>query len=160
MARVRLISLVVASACGPASAGPPGVQPPAGWRALPEVARAASDAAKDGATVDGAAAWGEPAMFCYATWLELSGGKAKPGALVDELLARAAADGIATHDVVRPTADADRGVVSLGFERGNYHGRLRARLDGGAIAALACFWNEREPAACSAACATLVEQVK
>jgi hypothetical protein len=52
-------------------------------------------------------------------------------------------------------------VLSLGFDRGIYRGMLRATLakDGG-IAALACFWNQREPAACEQGCKGLVGSMK
>ena len=51
-----------------------GLTPPAGWQALPEIATAVGAAARaEGVTVDGAEAWGEPAMGCYAAWVSLHG---------------------------------------------------------------------------------------
>jgi hypothetical protein len=48
-------------------------------------------------------------------------------------------------------------VLSLAFERAPYHGKLRAQLaKDGAITALACFWNDREPAACAAGCTAMI----
>jgi len=56
--------------------------------------------------------------------------------------------------VVAPeTAD---GIVALSFEKGAHRGRLRARIAAGKITAVACFANEREPAACDAACTGLL----
>ena len=57
------------------------------------------------------------------------------------------------------------GVVAMSFEttaapgssvHGAYRGRLRARIAAGKITALACFANEREPAACESACTALL----
>ncbi len=164
MARVRLSALALAAtACGKAEAvPPPPVQPPASWHALAELATAVGDAAKaGGATVDGAAAWGEPAMGCYAAWLALRGAAAAPDAMAQQLLAALPLDpqlaGIALHDLVQPAAGADRGTLSFTFERAPYRGRVRAQLaSDGAISALACFWNDREPLACSEGCTKLI----
>lgn len=158
-----MVVALAAGACGKAEAvPPPPVQPPATWHELGELATAIGEAAKSGgATVDAAAAWGEPAMGCYATWLSLHGAAASPEAMANELLGHLPIDpklvGIAVSDVVMPAAGADRGVLSLSFSRAPYHGRVRAQLSSdGAIAALACFWNDREPLACSEGCTKLV----
>jgi hypothetical protein len=125
---------------------------PAGWKPLPSIATAARAAIKaDGVVVDRADAAGDPASGCYAIWLDIHSGKAEPSALVDEILA--GMTGITVHDVVKPGAD---GVMSLGFERAPYRGRLRARLGAGTIAATACFANAREPAHCEATCAQVL----
>jgi hypothetical protein len=51
--------------------------------------------------------------------------------------------------------------VTFGFERAPYHGTLRAELAStGAVSALACAWNAREPAACEAACVALLGGAK
>lgn len=62
------------------------------------------------------------------------------------------------RDVVTPRGGA--GVVTLAFEQGEHRGRLRARLDGDRIAALACFANQREPIACETACNGLLGAIK
>ncbi len=146
------------AACGRAEAVPaPPLHPPATWQALPELAAVVGDAAKgDGVTVEGSAAWGEPAMGCYAAWLQLRLPATAPDALAQQVIAGLPV-GTTTRDVVQPAAGADRGVLSLGFEHGAYRGKLRAQLaKDGAASALACFWNEREPAACDAGCTALI----
>jgi hypothetical protein len=60
--------------------------------------------------------------------------------------------------VVAPTTAA--GVLAFAFDKAPYQGRVRATLDGKTVSALACFWNEREPAACEAACTALIGSLK
>jgi len=164
MADVRLIAVLALAACGPAGAQPEpaavasGIKPPAGWQALPSVAASARTAASaTGVTIDGAEAWGQPAMGCYAMWIALHGGGGGPDALTEQVLAGIAAEKIEVRDVVKPSDD---GVLSLAIERKPYRGRLRARLQDGRIAALACVANEREPAACETACKALLGAVQ
>lgn len=159
MALLRLRSIFALGAlasCGQAGAqastASSGITPPAGWQALPEVAKAASDAAKaDGVTV-ASEAWGETARGCYAVWLKVSGG----GVAVEQVLAGIASETIDTTDVVKPATEDGTGILSLAFTSGAYKGRLRARVEASAITALACFANEREPIACESACSTLL----
>jgi hypothetical protein len=61
-------------------------------------------------------------------------------------------------DAAAPAGDA--GVLALSFERGDHRGRLRARLGGGRIAALACFANQREPLTCEAACTSFLGAIR
>lgn len=154
--------------CGTAGAAPEqasGLTPPAGWQAMPEIAAAARGALGKGVTVEGAEAWGEPAMGCYAVWLAIGA----PGAaeavaqqVVAGFTAAAAGSGsgakLTFKDVAPPAGDA--GVLALSFERGDHRGRLRARLGGGRIAALACFANQREPLACEAACTSFLGAIR
>jgi hypothetical protein len=79
--------------------------------------------------VDGARAWGDPARGCYAVDFALSDLDR------DDALAHLRAAGFTIDD-------------AGAFARGAYRGRLR--LDAGG--ARACFWNDREPDACAAAC--------
>jgi hypothetical protein len=52
-------------------------------------------------------------------------------------------------------------VLSLTFSRALYRGKLRATLaKDGKIAALACFWNNREPVACDQACTSMIGSMK
>lgn len=143
MARLRLV-VVALAACRAEAAPTSGVHVPASWQALPELASAVAGAVKPEAVE----AWGDPAMGCYATWIALHGGAPDPDRLLAELSKDAA--GIAVTDIVKPEG---AGKLSLTFERAPYKGRLRATLatDGG-VAALACFWNAREPIACEQAC--------
>lgn len=156
MAQLRLIAIAMV-ACAPAVAdpagSPSGLTAPAGWRAAPELAAAAIDGARaTGIVVEGSEAWAEPARGCYATWIALRGGDHTLLA-IDDLLASLATAKIAVHDVVKPAGD---GVVALAFARGDYTGKLRARIAGDRLVALACFANAREPASCAPACATLL----
>jgi hypothetical protein len=168
MAGVRLIAALAGAAaalaaCGRAGAAPEqasGLLPPAGWQALPGIAAAARDALGPGIEVSGAEAWGEPAMGCYAVWLAIraaGGAEALAAQVVAGFTAMAGSGSGAAltfKDVAAPSGD--EGVLALAFERGDHRGRLRARLGGGQIAALACFANQREPLACEAACTALL----
>ena len=140
-----MIAVAALCACH-ADAAPLGLVVPAGWKELPELADAVTKAAKPLAS----AAWGEPAMGCYAAWLKMkgSGGKAML-AEVEKI--------VTVRDVVMPEGD---GVLSFGFDKQPYKGRVRAQIAGGETAALACFWNDREPLACDAACTQLVGSMR
>ena len=146
--------LVALAACGQAGAEPSatsGLTPPAGWTAIPEIATAAATASKgDGVIVDGAEAWGDRARGCYGVWLALHG----DGASTEQVLAGLATEPITTTNVVKP--ESGDGLVAMSFTSGSYRGRLRARIAAGKITALACFANEREPAACEGPCTTLL----
>jgi hypothetical protein len=171
MADLRLIAaaalpaIAALAGCGSAGAAPDqvsGLTPPAGWQALPAIATAARAAIGPGVEVSGAEAWGEPAMGCYAVWLAIrtDGGATAVAEQVVAGFAAAATAGsgsgapLTIKDVTSPSGD--EGVLALAFERGDHRGRLRARLGGGKIAALACFANPREPAACEAACSAFL----
>jgi len=139
---------------------------------MPTVASAARTALGAGAEVEGAEAWGEPAMGCYAVWLAFraeGGAEAIGQQVIAGFTAAAMGSGAGSQatqgsqaaqatqsakmtvkDVAAPTGE--EGVLALAFERGDHRGRLRARLGGGRVAALACFENQREPLACEAAC--------
>jgi hypothetical protein len=175
MADLRLIAAAAAAiaGCSRAGAAPEqvsGLTPPAGWQALPEIAAAARAAIGAGAPVDGAEAWGEPAMGCYAVWLAIraSGAAEAIGKqVVAGFIGAAAGSGAGAparggtmilKDVAAPSGD--EGVLALAFERGDHRGRLRARLGGGRIAALACFANQREPLACETACTALLGGIR
>jgi hypothetical protein len=176
MGKLRLVAAVVAlgtlwsicfGACRASQADTgSGLTPPQGWRALPTLAQAARDAAKRATlAVDGAEAWGEPSRGCYAAWIALRGTGAVPEAMAQQLVTGLSADpsliGIVIRDVEKPAAGAQSGVLALKFQRALYSGRLRASLgSNGAIAALACFWNQREPVACEQACIELAGSVR
>lgn len=159
MAHLRLIAIaLVIAACGRAGAQgsggtiASGITPPAGWTALPDVARATGAAAKaEGVTV-ASEAWGEPARGCYAVWLRLDGS----GASADQVLDGIASEKLEIKDLVKPTAEDGQGILSLAFARPGYTGRLRARIASGSITALACFANERETVACTTTCTALL----
>jgi hypothetical protein len=89
------------------------------------------------------AAWAEPARGCYAAMLDLAGTAAG-----EQLVTELAEQGVVAHDVVASDA-----AVTFSFVRTPYHGRVRATFGDHDLAAKVCFWNEREPAGCAAACA-------
>jgi hypothetical protein len=162
--RAAVLALALAAAgggaaCGRAGAAPDqasGLTPPAGWQPMPAIAAAARGAIK-GAEVEGAEAWGEPAMGCYAVWLAIRAtGGAK--AIAEQVVSGFAAAGSAAPMIVKDVAapSGDEGVLTLAFERGDHRGRLRARIGGERTATLACFANQREPRACEAACTTFL----
>jgi len=143
-----------------------GITPPEGWRALPSLAQAAAEAARTAhVTLDGVEAWGETSRGCYAAWFALRGSGGAPDAMAQQLVASLSADpalfGIVLRDVQKPAPGGKTGVMILAFERGLYRGTVRASLaTDGKIAALACFWNQREPAACEQACAPLLGSLR
>lgn len=158
-----LVALAMTTSCRASEADTgSGLTPPAGWQAMPSLASAAASAAKrDGITVDRVEAWGEPARGCYAAWLSVRGSGGAPDAIarqiVEGLSAEPALAGIVVRDVTEPAAGAPSGVLALAFERGSYRGKLHVSVaKDGPLAALACFWNEREPAACEQACTGLL----
>jgi hypothetical protein len=107
-------------------------------------------------------------MGCYAVWLAIraEGTAEAVGRQIVAGFTAAAAGSAATTSSTSTAGDSfaativkdvaapagEEGVLALAFERGDHRGRLRARLGGGKIAALACFANQREPLACEAAC--------
>ena len=165
MAELRLIAVLALAACSRGEAAPAssssGLVAPKGWRAAPAIAKAAADAAhSDAVTVAGSEAWAQPAMGCYAVWLSLAGAASSIDAQAGELVTAIDKAGVTSRDVVKPPA-GERGALSLGFDKPPYRGKLVAMLTStGAITALACAWNQREPAACEAACAPLLGSLK
>ncbi|MBV8759127.1 MAG: hypothetical protein JO257_17695 [Deltaproteobacteria bacterium] len=174
--------LLAVAACGSSAAAPgagsdvpvpPGVTPPfmppkaaiatppAGWIAMPSVASAAIEALGGGpAAGKGAAAargaiagdaWGEPAMGCYAVAVGFAAHDAK--ALLADVKAA-----VSVRDVVEPPAQG--GVLAFAFDKAPWQGRVRAVIATGEVTALACFWNDREPAACEAACVGVLGSLK
>ena len=150
MALLRLIALLALagpSCSGRAGAQPApttavsGVKPPAGWIALPSIATRVG--------VPGAEAWGDTARGCYAVWFRIQGA----GATADAVLAGLAAEQLTTSNLVKPDGD---GIVAASFTKGTYTGRLRARIADGALTALACFANQREPKSCDTPCTTVL----
>ena len=91
-------------------------------------------------------------MGCYATALTFPE-RGPVGALLADVK-----KAVAVRDVVEPSAAG--GVLSFAFDKAPYSGRVRATLDGKMDTALACFWNDREPAACEAACTAMIGSMK
>lgn len=162
-----VLAIIAVLGCRASEAGPgSGLAPPSGWQALPQLAAAATDAAKaDGVTIEGSEAWGDQARGCYGAWVAWRGASGAPEKLADALVRAVSSEksleGISVSDVVKPTPGAKDGVLSFAFERAAYRGTLRAHvMSDGHVAALACFWNQREPAACGVDCAKLVGSMK
>jgi uncharacterized membrane protein YgcG len=133
-----------------------GVTMPTGWTVLPAIADAVAAAASaPGIVVDGVEAWGEPAMGCYAAWVRMHGGAAD---VAPEVIAKQIADGFGSGGGNASSSSSGSGVsggggrVTVEFARAPYRGRVRADVTAGSVSALACFANQREPAACTAAC--------
>jgi hypothetical protein len=145
---------------------PSGMAPPAGWQALPEVAKAARDGLGSTVTVHGAEAWGEPARGCYGVWLAVTSGGAATQVVEDVLagFAHPAGSGSAApapfvvSDVVKPTAG--EGLARLAVTHGGHRGKVSARLGGGRITLVACFANQREPASCEPGCNALLGAIR
>jgi len=156
---VALVACSAASAEPGAPPGPASSTHPAGWQALPAIASAvATAAAGDGAVIDAVDAWGEPAMGCYAVWLELHGGTADAPALADQVMrGLPATPAFAASEVVMPASLT--GVLAFAFSAPPFHGHVRAQLGAGRIAARTCFATAREPIACNAACARVLQGV-
>ena len=161
------IAALACGACRRTEAAPSPIVAPAGWKAAPELAKAASDAAKpnanDGVKVVAAEAWSEPARGCYGVSLRLEGAAVAIDAAADQLVASVQKAGVTVSDVVKPAAGKDdaRGVLALRFATAKYHGLLRAELaKTGEVFAVSCLWNQREPKTCEAACGKLVEAVR
>jgi hypothetical protein len=159
MAQLRLIACVaLAAACGRSEAAPSPLQAPAGWRAAPELAKAAGDAA--GSATTASEAWAEPARGCYAVWLALHGAAGSIDAAADQLVAGVQKLGVTASEIAKPST-GDRGELALAFVKPPYRGRIRAQLAStGDVTALACMWNEREPKACEAACTQLLGSLR
>jgi hypothetical protein len=170
MAELRLIALattIALSGCRSSEAGPTsGLATPAGWRPMPDVAAVALNAAKTAkTTVNGAEAWAEPSRGCYAVWLALTSDEGAPEVLADlvvrSLTSSPSLVGMTVANVTKPAAGSPSGVLSLSFTRPPYQGLLRSQISrNGSYAALACFWNQREPAACQAACTQFIGSMK
>ena len=169
MTAIALVACRAAAAdsgADPSAAAEPGAaiaiaphgDPPAGWRALPAIGAAVANAMRsDGAATSIAVdAWGTPAAGCYAVWLALQGAAGDAPALADRVLGGLSE--LPIGDLVKPTGAA--GLLSFAFARPPYRGRLRARLGLGRIAAVACFGNAREPAACDTSCARVLEDMR
>ena len=153
---LALVGLLALAACRDAGAAPTNDRAlPKGWQVLPALARAATEAVT-GASVDHALAWGQPAMGCYAAELALHGAARDTQTVRDEILGSLRTEPrLAGLHVDNNAVGAD-GTSEIAFERTPYTGTLRATpASDGRLAVFACFWNQREPSACAAACRQL-----
>jgi hypothetical protein len=180
-----MLALAALASCRASEAAPSsGLTAPPGWSSLPSLATAARDAAKDGKlTIENVEAWGDTARGCYAAWMALAGGAKSRSALADDIVLgiekEPALAGIVVTDIVKgpnlepdtlsltfdlnsaSLRDAARSSKAGPFDRKPYRGTLHTQLSkDGHVALLACFWNEREPAACAASCKALAVSMK
>lgn len=139
-----------------------GIDVPADWKELPEVAAAAVAAARGilEDVVTHGHAWGEPSRGCYLAVVELHGKRRDSiASLKKELEATVGAGVEITGWTSSPDAE-DSSEVEARFT-GTLSGQLRAHLvlDRQRIPhalAAACFYNDRQPAACENACTPLL----
>jgi hypothetical protein len=136
----------VGSAAGSgAAAGAAPAGTPASWRALPRAAAAATRAMPGGAR---AQAWGDPAAGCYLVEVAAPGAPGEDAAAARGELAGALGLGPATAGHVD-------GALHEGALTGSVRGWVVAAGDRVVSSAAACVYNDREPAACAAACAAI-----
>lgn len=135
--------------------------PPSGWKATPQLARAAAKAVGvEAVTVVASAAWSEPTLGCYAVWLQLMGLPLPTDRGAKQLVTGLQRAGFSVGEVAALSA-IERGVLGLVFAKTPYRGQLRAALaKTGELEAIACAWNPREPSICAPACAELTKAVR
>jgi len=156
----------------PAPSTPPLGQPalraaiPASWASLPEVARSAEAAAHEAEGVAvAAAAWGDAAAGCYLVAMELRGARRDALRVVADKLGWHLDAQAAMHAWQVPERDLNPAEILGKLSVGSLSGGLRALIafDTRALpraGLAACFYNEREPATCAAACERLLPQVQ
>jgi hypothetical protein len=181
MAGHRLIALAALAACEasaaqpappPAVAAPTAIQPalaaalPAEWVPLPAIAAAALTAAREvpGVTA-GAAAWGDPAAGCYVLAADVHGAhRDRLRTVLDRMGWQLDAQAV-MHAWQVPATDADPAELTGRLTVGGLTGSVRGLISFDARALpraglAACFYNDREPKACEAACAQLLPQLQ
>jgi len=79
-----------------------------------------------------------------------------PAALAARSKESAVSGELVISELVKPAGR--EGVLAFAFANAPFRGRVRARLGGGRIAAVACFGNERAPLACDATCGRVLEE--
>jgi hypothetical protein len=175
-----LFALLVAAGCdgSPAAAAPPAVaepaaiQPglaaalPADWIALPTVADAARTAAtevRDVATRT--AAWGDPAAGCYLLAVEVRGARRdRLRTVLDRLGWQLDAQAV-MHAWQVPAVDVEPAELTGRLTVGGLTGAVRGLVsfDGRSLpraGLAACFYNDRQPVDCEAACTLLLPQLQ
>lgn len=140
-----------------------GIDVPADWKELPDVAAASVTAARN--LLDGVAAhghaWGEPSRGCYLAVVELHGRRRDSIATLKKELQAAVGEGVElTSWTTSPDAE-DSSEIEARFTGKDLTGQLRIQLilDRQRIphaVAAACFYNDREPATCENACTPLL----
>ena len=138
MARDRVALLIFAAACRGAAAAPAPTElgVPASWIELPKVAAAMR------AEKVSAAAWGDPAAGCYLVVASARGAKEDA-----EDARHALASGLGL-----PVGNPVDGEIEEAGLRGKVRGWSEPSGDDVVSTAMACVYNDRQPAACAAAC--------
>lgn len=128
---------------------------PADWRAQPTVARAAAAAAGADAEV---AAWGEPGLGCFAIVVATRAPHQHPEDALEEL--RVALTEALGLDGWSADATAGRGRIARAPMTGELRGTVAVAAPKGAQVTLAaCFYNQRDPDACRAQCAGVLDSL-
>jgi hypothetical protein len=142
---------------GPTEPGPalPNLAVPASWRPQPTlVAAARAAAATDaGPRPMSFAAWGDPVVGCFATAVTIGLRSADVATVAGQL--RAA---LATAVNVEGWTD-DAGVLAARLNRAGWQGALRGLISARSAphaTVVACFYNDRAPTRCQAACDALL----
>ena len=146
---------VAAPAAGPSL---PALTLPAGWTPLSALADAARAATIDeaGARPITVEAWGDTVRGCFATAIAIGLRSADAPALATELRT-ALATSIAIDDWRE-----GNGVVSARLAKPGWHGTLRGLVSARTelrATVFACFYNDRAPARCEAACTSLLAEL-
>ena len=142
-------------AAAPAGPPVPRLAVPASWQpqpALVTAAQAAADA-EGGRRPRTVAAWGDPVLGCFATALALELGAGDVPTVLPELQAALAAGA-----TVEGWTE-DGGQVTAAFARPGWQGTLRALVTtrtSSRATVVACFYNDRAPTRCQAACGALL----
>jgi hypothetical protein len=182
--RLSLTTLAALAACDataqpaaqpappPAVAAPSDIQPalaaamPTEWVPLPTIAAAATAATADvaGVTV-GAVAWGDPAAGCYVLAADVRGAhRDRLRTVLDRMGWHLDAQAV-MHAWQVPATDVDPAELTGRLTVGSLTGAVRGLVSFDARALpraglAACFYNDREPKACEAACAQLLPQLQ
>ena len=122
----------------------------AGWQPMPQLAARIAAAAHAGRATRRCVGRAGARLLCGVASRVARGRRAREALSAGSRRREGHRRRRARRDASRPAWSRSRS------RRAPYRGRLRARDRSRASTALACFWNEREPAACEAACTTLL----
>ena len=157
---VPAIAITAPRAEPPADRAPPplpAVAVPAGWQPQPTLTEAARTAAAAdlGPRAMAAAAWGDPVAGCFAAAIAIDLDRRFTAATILGQL-RTALAGAGTID---GWSNDDQSSARASVQRPGWRAAVRGAVIAGnqpRLAVVACFYNERSPARCQAACAPIV----
>ena len=135
----------------------PAVAVPAGWQPQPTLIEAARTAAAAdlGPRAMAVGAWGDPVAGCFAAAIAIDLDRSYTAANVLGQL-RTALAGAGTVDGWR---NDDQSSARASVQRPGWHAAVQGVVIAGnlpRLSVVACFYNERSPARCQAACAPIV----